>query len=624
MKCTSQVVCLKKAFRPVRFVHIQTENRPFHSTCTYTRIVVCNQSGISRSGITCTCGKYSDYVYCLALMWANCRRRQVTTQQVLIFFEPRLWREHFRPHIPTKNKQLWCHGQGKQPAVPALTFRTVYSTMSDNPSEGFPPLLVSSPSSQESEQSLLDKKSTHLAADTPRGAVFRASGYLKEDKEGDASLLPDEQRYLVVIRDLRCIEEFTDVLSRNEKYCEIEVPSTKEMETPSSFMLACDEQNKEVFDASIELEKPREAELKDQLDSDRALQLWKELEERWGDIGTSPTSDWDVAVRLQEEEACQDSMFVQEQQMLELKDASLAEEMQACELARSDNHGSADSSLAKDREMALILEDEAVKEASVALEERREGEMESIRVVEELSLENVLDMSVGPLTDSDKPSSSLRLLPLESAVRLCQRVNELAADYEGVKPIAVDEMIFTAERFFEKLSDFDSQGKPTRIDVGFHYTQEVNLRNIRTLGLLSKPEREESNIESRFHGSKYGDGIYSAKSSLAFDKRYGEVGIVVVRLEGSVAFHPNTRRLCADDPFDTLVVDQGTDREFSITKSAGQVLPLFEFYSGTCDTLLSYIRDDVLWYVEEVVSSHLFGDKTTVKEPRIRDVQVVL
>ena len=114
--------------------------------------------------------------------------------------------------------------------------------------------------------------------------------------------------------------------------------------------------------------------------------------------------------------------------------------------------------------------------------------------------------------------------------------------------IAIDDMVYTAERFLTALHAFHRDAtassssavdllKPNDVqwDLGYHYTTHENLARIRTDGLLSKTERASHDIhEVKFNGSAFGDGIYAASTPHAFrNQRYGNVGVLVVRLHVS-------------------------------------------------------------------------------------------
>jgi Ring finger domain len=150
-----------------------------------------------------------------------------------------------------------------------------------------------------------------------------------------------------------------------------------------------------------------------------------------------------------------------------------------------------------------------------------------------------------------------------------------------VAPIGRDDLVFVAERFFRTVEMFHSHGKPCHVDLGYHYTRSANLDRIRTDGLLSRHEREATNVISHFNGSRFGDGIYTAKNPFAYHGRYGDVGLVVARVLGCVG--PADGSTC-----DSIQVHSGQRAEFSVLKTCGQCLPIFQFKSAL---VMPYFED---------------------------------
>jgi hypothetical protein len=107
----------------------------------------------------------------------------------------------------------------------------------------------------------------------------------------------------------------------------------------------------------------------------------------------------------------------------------------------------------------------------------------------------------------------------------------LLAKY-NVDAVAQDDMVFLARQMLDLQDEFKKKSLPSSIDVGYHYTNQSNMKNIRENGLLTKADREIKNVRSStFHGSVFGDGIYSSDNPTAFEK-YGDVGLLVGRLKG--------------------------------------------------------------------------------------------
>ena len=89
-------------------------------------------------------------------------------------------------------------------------------------------------------------------------------------------------------------------------------------------------------------------------------------------------------------------------------------------------------------------------------------------------------------------------------------------------------------RLLAKRGEFASKGDPTHIDIGYHYTESQNMNSIRAEGLLTATERRQRNINSKLNGSALGDGIYTCDDPDRYHKSYGDVGILLARLQGPV------------------------------------------------------------------------------------------
>ena len=128
---------------------------------------------------------------------------------------------------------------------------------------------------------------------------------------------------------------------------------------------------------------------------------------------------------------------------------------------------------------------------------------------------------------------------LDVHARLSNEIQSNASP-DFIKPIAKDDIVALTERLIEKQEEFRAEGKPCLIDLGFHYTQATNLGSIQTGGLLTKQERDAQNVKARYNGSAYGDGIYTASGPAdTWNQRYGNIGIMVARLQGRTGDTPN-------------------------------------------------------------------------------------
>ena len=47
--------------------------------------------------------------------------------------------------------------------------------------------------------------------------------------------------------------------------------------------------------------------------------------------------------------------------------------------------------------------------------------------------------------------------------------------------VSIDDMVYWTERLLQAQEEFGAAGKPTHVDIGYHYTRSENLDNIRTV-----------------------------------------------------------------------------------------------------------------------------------------------
>jgi hypothetical protein len=119
-----------------------------------------------------------------------------------------------------------------------------------------------------------------------------------------------------------------------------------------------------------------------------------------------------------------------------------------------------------------------------------------------------------------------------SPVQVTRAVVDIASGHD-ISPVAVDDMVFLAEKLFVAQERFQREGKTYKVDIGFHYTRNVNMERIRTDGLLNRVEREEGQIKDVvFNGAAFGEGIYTGTDPFSY-RNYGDVGLMVARLAGN-------------------------------------------------------------------------------------------
>ncbi|KAL7572669.1 hypothetical protein ACA910_010413 [Epithemia clementina (nom. ined.)] len=173
----------------------------------------------------------------------------------------------------------------------------------------------------------------------------------------------------------------------------------------------------------------------------------------------------------------------------------------------------------------------------------------------------------------------MSLSPVGRAWKLVERVVKLQQEFVSAttgkfsfKAVAVDDMVPMAETLIATQEQYQSNGTPDQVDIGYHWTLSANLARIQTDGLLTKEERMLRNIEAPYNGSAMGDGIYTASDPYSFcGARFGPICILVARLKGNVheGHHVEERGRS-----NTLV-----NGPTNVLKTSGQCIPLLYFES---------------------------------------------
>lgn len=194
-----------------------------------------------------------------------------------------------------------------------------------------------------------------------------------------------------------------------------------------------------------------------------------------------------------------------------------------------------------------------------------------------------------------KETEALQMIasPSGKAWRFVERIHEiqynmqnsteaerLLTDYNlKVQPVATDDMVWMAERIFALQEDFRSEGLPTNVDIGYHYTCSENMQYIRKDGLLTKSDRESRGLYTKHNGSVMGDGVYTACHPNAFHGRYGDVGLLVARLKGEVRSYRQECQTGREE--NTLISSTNPYKRATVLRSSSQCLALFSFPSDT-------------------------------------------
>jgi deltex-like protein len=196
-----------------------------------------------------------------------------------------------------------------------------------------------------------------------------------------------------------------------------------------------------------------------------------------------------------------------------------------------------------------------------------------------------------------------------------------AQNYGNIQSIAVDDIVFLAERFIAKQKEFVSMSKPRNVVVGYHYTYEENLDGICQDGLISVAQQHLRQVSPR-RGSGgavyFGTGICkyiccskplslhlvrvsllhppdTANNPHAF-VAYGRIGLLVAVLPGMTK-RVHQGGLDFDDTVDSgignkTVADAATRdvkemlfNDEIVLRDASQCLPLFSYPSEMARSL---------------------------------------
>jgi hypothetical protein len=172
----------------------------------------------------------------------------------------------------------------------------------------------------------------------------------------------------------------------------------------------------------------------------------------------------------------------------------------------------------------------------------------------------------------------------EKALKFVERVLDMVDEMskvEGrvVQAVATDSMFYVARRMLLAQQAFHMAGKSTAVDLGYHYTQTENMATIRSDGLMSSKERAAKGLSAvNYHGAKYGQGVYTATNPCAWHGHYGDVGLIVARLQGAnVDFDPASQNA---GNHDCVTVERDNVRECVVLASSQQCIPILQFESS--------------------------------------------
>ena len=157
-----------------------------------------------------------------------------------------------------------------------------------------------------------------------------------------------------------------------------------------------------------------------------------------------------------------------------------------------------------DEVVANKLHEEEVRKQKEKDEEERTNELLAKRLQDE---EDRASRKANPKKEQRrmmKTNTGRAVLAVERIINLVETMKHqlLAADQnenenendEFIEPVARDDIVFLAERLLQKQEEFKANGIPFHVCIGYHYTDERNMNDIRTNGLMTKAERDTKNV----------------------------------------------------------------------------------------------------------------------------------
>ncbi|KAL7524685.1 hypothetical protein ACHAXR_001548, partial [Thalassiosira sp. AJA248-18] len=138
-----------------------------------------------------------------------------------------------------------------------------------------------------------------------------------------------------------------------------------------------------------------------------------------------------------------------------------------------------------------------------------------------------------------KSSDGKAVLAVQEIIALVKTAKEKYIDrhpalkQHSLEAVTIDDMVFFAKNLLVLQEEFMGKNISGYIDVGYHYTDQRNMTNIRTHGLLTSSDRQTNKVKATPKGSVFGDGIYTANNGTCFSN-YGDTGLLVGRLKGKM------------------------------------------------------------------------------------------
>uniref|UniRef100_A0A7S3LBR7 RING-type E3 ubiquitin transferase n=1 Tax=Amphora coffeiformis TaxID=265554 RepID=A0A7S3LBR7_9STRA len=145
---------------------------------------------------------------------------------------------------------------------------------------------------------------------------------------------------------------------------------------------------------------------------------------------------------------------------------------------------------------------------------------------------------------------------------------------------APDDVVYLTQLLLDKQEEFRMSGKPTHVDIGYHYTDTRNMPDIGTNGLMTRADRTAYGVRATFHGGTFGDGVYTGHNPYSYHKfQSGGQGLLVARLKGSIGPPPDPSQQGQQQHYDSVLGRTGESDEVCVLKTSDQVLALAQFHA---------------------------------------------
>ncbi|CAB9524566.1 expressed unknown protein [Seminavis robusta] len=148
---------------------------------------------------------------------------------------------------------------------------------------------------------------------------------------------------------------------------------------------------------------------------------------------------------------------------------------------------------------------------------------------------------------------------------------------QDLELVGQDDMVFLAEKFMECELEFAKAGLPTHVMLAYHYTHRQHLHSIRRDGLLSHPERHESNIHTK-HGAYFGEGVYVGNNPYGFRSMGDTCLLVAIRKGREIRVGPGGSK---DPHVNTVIGNKARNDHVAsdeiVLRRSWQVLPILQF-----------------------------------------------